>query len=165
MNHNAYEKSLQNRRIRDLIQILPVSQATENSAKNLVLAGLKDHWGFIDNTLNPDLYAILDFYIKKGDDFLVGIYENNVICCGALTQEKENVGRMQRISVDKNFRGKGLASKMVEVLEDRAKSRGLGKIVVETTNNWSDAIELYLKSGYVESHRDPEDIHFFKLLS
>ncbi|WP_371802475.1 GNAT family N-acetyltransferase [Candidatus Lokiarchaeum ossiferum] len=165
MNPNTAKKKCRSQQICDLIQILPVSDTTVNSAKNLVLAGLKEHWGYIDDTLNPDLYAILDHYIGKGDDFLVGIYENEIICCGALILEEYKVGRMQRISVDQNFRGMGLASKIVRSLEKQAKIRGMDRIVVETTNTWSDAIRLYLKNGYTESHRDPEDIHFFKDLS
>ncbi len=164
MNRPNNQSNLKKDPFVDFIQFQPVSKLTVESAKNLVLSGLKEHWGTIDNSLNPDLYAILEHYIAKGDDFIVGVYDKQVICCGALTKESQAVGRMQRISVDINFRGKGLASKIVDFLEKRAHIRGFKIIVVETTKTWDNAIQLYLKNGYKEYNRDEEDVHLEKIL-
>ena len=50
------------------IEIRPFQPENQEDAKNLILAGLGEHWGFIDLTKNPDLDNITATY--KDDTFL-----------------------------------------------------------------------------------------------
>lgn len=95
---------------------------------------------------------------------IVGYNQGNLICTGALIKENRQTGRITRMSVAKEYRGKGFAKTMLAKLEDKAKQAGYSKLVVETNLDWVDAIHLYRGSGYIEDFRDKTSIHIYKRL-
>ena len=44
------------------IKILPFQQDDQEAVKELILAGLVEHWGFLDETKNSDLNDIAKSY-------------------------------------------------------------------------------------------------------
>ncbi|WP_188456307.1 hypothetical protein [Virgibacillus oceani] len=62
-------------------------------AKDLILEGFKERFGFIDHTCNPDLKDIFTYYNREGYAFFVGFHRDQVICTGALTKEHDEAGR------------------------------------------------------------------------
>ncbi len=50
--------------------------------------------------------------------------------------------------VSPNFRGKGIATKILIELEKWAKELSFNKCVLETGKKQPEAIELYMKNGY-----------------
>lgn len=147
------------------IKIISVSKETESQAKKLIVNGLSEYFDYYDESKNPDLNNIVDNYIKQGDIFLVGIYNENVICTGGLIKENNNTGRIVRMSVKNEFRRKGIATKMLKKLELKAIKKEYKKIVLETTKDWSGAISFYKANGYTEYSRDENDVYFKKVLS
>ena len=146
----------------DNLRIIKITGEYEEMARNLVLEGLLERFGFIDHSYNPDLKDILKTYGTDGTLFLIGFIREELICTGALTKEKEDTGRIQRMSVKKKYRRQGVANRMIKELELLAKEMGYKKIVLETNNNWISAIKFYRKNGYVEYHNDGECTHFIK---
>lgn len=60
------------------VNIEELTRDNQDEARSLILAGLADHWGSIDETLNPDLDDMVASYQKgrtvliREDGFLVG---------------------------------------------------------------------------------------------
>lgn len=146
------------------MDIKVITTKEEAVAKEIVLQGLEERFGFLDPTLNPDLNNIITNYLKEGSIFLIGKEENDLVCTGALFKEDNNTGRIQRMSVKSTCRGKGYARKILETLEGYAKEFGYSKLVLETNNDWHSAISLYTSSGYECYENDGECSHFFKVL-
>lgn len=144
--------------------IVELGHGHEKQAQQLVLKGLKEHFGYIDHTLNPDLYPISATYERKGNLFLCGFSLESLVCTGALLQEEEAVARITRMSVEQSFRRKGLGKLMLSELERRAGDMGYSRLVLETNLDWESAIALYKSSGYQEDFRDTERIHMYKNL-
>lgn len=147
------------------IHITTVTEQYEEAARQLILDGLEERFGFLDSSLNPDLAAIIRSYSEDGGVFLVGIYNHAVVCTGALTREQAAVGRIQRMSVKKSCRRAGLAKLMIQALEERARRQGYKEIVLETNNEWHSAIEFYKSKGYQLDCQDKQQSHFLKRLS
>lgn len=141
-----------------------VEMKDTEDAKNIILEGLKERFGFLDHSYNPDLNDILKNYIDNGDTFLVGFMNQTVVCTGALTKETEDIGRIQRMSVKEEFRGKGFARQMLQFLESIAKENGFKKLLLETNKEWASAIELYKSTGYSIYQTDEKSSHFYKLI-
>ena len=87
----------------DNLTIIKITGEYEEMARNLVLEGLLERFGFIDHSYNPDLKDILKTYGTDGNLFLIGFIGEELICTGALTKEKEDTGRIQRMSVKKKI--------------------------------------------------------------
>ncbi|QEE16057.1 hypothetical protein DSAG12_01885 [Promethearchaeum syntrophicum] len=83
------------------LQILQIKKNHENEVRKLIFEGLSERFGFIDDSLNPDLNNIVEFYIEKGDIFIVGRYNEKIICTGAIIKENDHTGRIVRMYVKK----------------------------------------------------------------
>lgn len=146
------------------LQIIPITVQYEEEAKQLILAGLKERFGFLNSSYNLDLLNIIQNYSLGEDVFLIGLQNNIVVCTGALTIENFNTGRIQRMSVKKSYRRAGLAKLMIQALEVSAGKAGYKHVVLETNNDWHSAIEFYKNRGYQLERKDEERSHFLKQL-
>jgi putative acetyltransferase len=80
---------------------------------------------------------------------VVLVYENGVaIACGCFKQFDAGHIELKRMFVTPGFRGKGIASIMVEELENWGKELGYKTIILETGKGQPEAIALYRKLGY-----------------
>jgi GNAT superfamily N-acetyltransferase len=139
--------------------IRPFQAADQEMARRLVLAGLGEHFGFIDETMNPDLDDIQAHYVDPGHHFVLAEVDGQIIGTGALIEEGPQTGRLVRMSVDANYRGRGIGKQMVRYLTDVARERGYTRLLTETNDDWYDAIGLYRACGFeTEGFRDG-DIH------
>lgn len=127
--------------------------------RELVLAGLGDHFGTIDETMNPDLDDIAAAYLAHGHLVVVAESDGQIVGTGTLVTETRWTGRIVRMSVAKRVRGRGIGKQLVRHLLDAARARGFQRVQVETTQEWEDAIALYRACGFqTEGFRDG-DIH------
>ena len=146
-------------------QIRPFAPGDQFAARRLILQGLGERWGWIDETRNPDLGDIAAHYVAPGHYFVVVERDGELIGAGALLAEgaegadRQATGRIVRMSVAREHRGRGLGRALVEHLLDEARRRGYRRVLVETTKEWHDAIRLYERCGFAEYARDDEDVH------
>jgi ribosomal protein S18 acetylase RimI-like enzyme len=141
------------------LTIRPFQPADQEMARRLILAGLGEHFGFVDETMNPDLDDIHAHYVDPGHHFLLAEIDGQIIGTGALIEEAPQTGRLVRMSVDPNYRGRGIGKALVRYLMDVARERGYTRLLTETNDDWYDAIGLYRSCGFeTEGFRDG-DIH------
>ena len=57
------------------------------------------------------------------------------------------------LDVRPGYRRRGVANKLVEVIEDELNKRGCQEIILQTRVNNSDAINLFVKRGYRQTKR------------
>ncbi len=145
------------------VTIRPFRTADQSAARALILDGLGEHWGYIDETINPDLDDIAAAYPSHRADFLVVEDElGALIGTAGLVRDDEETGRIVRMSVDKSSRGRGIGKRLVAELEAIARQRGYYRLVCETTHDWADAIALYKFTGFTELGVWNDDRHFEK---
>lgn len=144
--------------------IRPFVPADQIAARALILTGLGEHWGYIDETLNPDLDGISEAYPPETSYFLVAEEDGALIGAGCLTEDDAETGRLVRMSVASAARGKGIGRRLVAELEAAARARGYTRLVCETTEDWVDATGLYLATGFTEVGIWDGDRHFEKRL-
>jgi ribosomal protein S18 acetylase RimI-like enzyme len=145
--------------------IRPFRPSDQAAARALILTGLGEHWGFIDETLNPDLDDISAAYPPETSLFLVVEDGGALIGAGCLTEEDPQTGRLVRMSVAAAARGRGIGRRLVHELEAEGRRRGYTRLVCETTEDWLDATGLYLATGFTEIGVWDGDRHFEKALS
>ena len=129
------------------------------AARGLVLAGLEEHWGGLDLTMNPDLDDIASAY--AGATFLVAEAGpgDRLVGTGGLVRESENVARIVRMSVAAGARGNGVGSKILYGLLESARGAGYRRLVLETTETWAEAVAFYERRGFREVGRRDGEVH------
>jgi GNAT superfamily N-acetyltransferase len=125
----------------------------QEQARWLILEGLGEHFGYLDETLNPDLDDILHTYLRAGHVFVVACMGRELVGTGALILHGEGISEMVRISTRKTYRRRGIGQAIVTYLVDVARQRGDRRIIVKTNASWHDAIHLYQRLGFVEYER------------
>ncbi len=136
----------------------------QDAARHLILAGLGEHFGWIDETRNPDLDDITANYIARGATFLIAEIDGQLVGTGALIAESADTGRIVRMSVSRLHRRKGIGRALVGQLLDVAKGKGFIQVRVSTDDGWEDAIGLYRHCGFSEYQRGERGVHLLKLM-
>lgn len=141
------------------LEIRPFQPGDQQTAQQLILAGLTEHWGTLDPTLNPDLDDIAASYAHG--TFLVAVLDGEVVGTGAILPENEN-GRIVRMSVAKEKRRQGIANVILNALIQIAQENQYQQILLETTATWQDAVTFYQRSGFTITHHADGDTHFIR---
>ncbi|TMU85028.1 GNAT family N-acetyltransferase [Bacillus sp. BHET2] len=142
--------------------ITPIEKHQSEQAKNVILSGFLERFGFIDHTLNPDILDITLEYDGTQHHFFVGKEKDNIICTGAIRKETEDTYQIVRMSVLSPFRKRGLGRIMLKFLEEKAHTLGARKLNLETNKKWADAIQFYKKNGYIYKEEDEMSCYFEK---
>lgn len=80
---------------------------------------------------------------------VVVAYENNKpVGCGAIREHSPITMEVKRMYTLPEYRGKGIATKILNELETWASELSYQKCVLETGKRQPEAIELYKKNGY-----------------
>jgi ribosomal protein S18 acetylase RimI-like enzyme len=140
-------------------RLRPFSTADQAAVRQLVLAGLQEHFGRLDPNLNPDLDDIAAHYLAAGHQFWVVELDGQIVGCGGLVAEDEQTGRIVRVSVSREQRGRGIGRLVVEKLLALGRQRGYRRLVVETNHDWTAALALYQSCGFATYDRDEESFH------
>lgn len=138
-------------------QFAPADQA---AVRALVLAGLQDHWGTLDPTLNPDLNDLAGWYGPLDGHTIVAEIDGEIVGTGTIHRVDEQTSVLVRMSVARTHRGQGLGKALVRALVETARARGYARLICETTDTWQDAINLYLATGFRIVDRRDGDYHF-----
>jgi|SRR5579871_965700 ribosomal protein S18 acetylase RimI-like enzyme len=139
--------------------IRPFVPPDQQAARVLILRGLGEHFGWIDETCNPDLDDIAATYTGAGHLFLVAERAGTLMGTAALVLADDvRVGRrgqMVRVSVAAEARRMGVGRALVAQLVQAAREHGIERVIVETNADWDDAIGLYQRCGFtIRERRD-----------
>ena len=120
------------------------------------------------NAKNPDFFNLvklldIDLAKRDGEDHVfyaqynklnkinhaLIIYLNNMpVACGAIKKFEPDSMEVKRMFTLPDYRGQGLATRILLELENWAKELGYKKCVLETGKKQPEAIKLYTKNGY-----------------
>jgi putative acetyltransferase len=132
--------------------------ADQAAVKDLILAGLAEHWGRLDPSKNPDLDDIAASY--AGAVFLVARHLDRIIGTGALVPRPDGAGEVVRMSMAADWRHQGIGRMILQVLVDHARQNGFQRIILETTETWQEVIAFYLRFGFRITHYQDGDAYF-----
>ena len=79
---------------------------------------------------------------------LLAYADNHAVGCGAFRSYTVDTVEIKRMYVRPEYRGRGIASLVLNGLEEWARENGFHNCVLETGYNQPEAIALYKKSGY-----------------
>jgi putative acetyltransferase len=124
--------------------IRPFRAEDQFAAKALILVGLVEHWGWLDESLNPDLNDIATSFADGC--FLVGYRGNDILAVGGYHKRADDTIEVVRMSVRGDLRGDGLGTELLNALLAHARAAGYARAILETTSTWKDVIQFYLRS-------------------
>lgn len=100
------------------VQVRNFDPADQAEAAELINSGLGDRYGVQDDSMNPDLYDIQDYY--RDDCFLVAVHDGRIVGTGGLIYEGACFVRIVRMHTSREVRRRGVGSAVLQTLERRA---------------------------------------------
>lgn len=141
----------------DMVTIRPFHRADQDAARDLVLAGLGEHFGCVKPELNPDLDDLWHSFPARGGRFFVAEAEGQIVGCAGLLPEGPETWRIVRVSVAPAYRRTGLGRRLTYHLIAVARDLGAYDLLVETNEDWQAALALYQGCGFaIECYRNGE---------
>lgn len=135
---------------RSAVEVHELRPNLHGAVRALVLAGLEEHWGVVDPTLNGDLE---DPSVAYADGrVLVACDDRRVVGTGTVVPRGGGSAEIVRMSVATEYRGKGVGRRLVEDLVETARTWGMARVVVETSAHWTDVVEFYERCGFTLTH-------------
>jgi putative acetyltransferase len=130
----------------------------QDAVKELILQGLEEHWGWRDQSKNPDLDDISQSY---ADSLVIVATDGpSIVGTGALVPRGDGVGEVVRMSVAADRRRRGIGSAVLAELIAAARRLGYGRLILETTATWADVIAFYQRHGFRFTHEYDGDAYF-----
>jgi GNAT superfamily N-acetyltransferase len=148
--------SLNNDTASELV-ISPFQPLDQAAVKDLILAGMAEHWIILDPARNMDLNNISMSYADAV--FLVARLRGEIVGTGALVPHEAGIAEIVRMSVSANIRRSGIGRQILEHLVQRAKNLGFRRIILETTATWDGAINFYQNYGFRITHYSGDDVY------
>ena len=140
------------------LAIVPFCSQDQRVVKELILEGLKEHWGALDESKNPDLDDIASSYASGV--FLVAWRNGEIVGTGAFRPLPDGTVEVVRMSVQAGLRRRGIGRIILAELCQRAYRKGYKKAVLETTASWQEVIEFYKAFGFEVMHYADGNLHF-----
>lgn len=141
-----------------MLKIFPFQPENQATVKSLILDGLVEHWGYLDESKNPDLDNIALSYAEA--TFLVAWLDDEIIGTGAFIPRSESQVEILRMSVKKELRRHGIGQQILSELCEKARQEGYKEVILETTETWQDVISFYLNYGFEITHYEGGDVYF-----
>lgn len=88
-------------------------------------------------------------YKNNGGNFWLAVDNEKIVGTISLEKIENNIGILKGMYVDKDYRNKGIASNLLNLLFNFAKENNYKKILLDTYEEFKIAIKYYEKIGFV----------------
>jgi len=155
---NGKRKTADLSRAKQRLTIVPFQRENQAAAKALILAGMQEHWGVLDESKNPDLDDIAAAYANGV--FLVAWQNREIVGTGAFRPWSDDTVEIVRMSVKRENRRQGIGREILAALCHAAYQRGYRRAILETTARWHGVIAFYQAFGFEITHYASGDVYF-----
>ena len=146
-------KALSREEIANALRILPYDP--ENTAHKRAFAALNIEWLQRYFTVEPVDWQMFDdpvaTIVAPGGEIVMALIDGVVIGTGALIKRSDEIFELAKMAVSAVYQGKGIGARLVEVLVEKARARGLAKLYLVSSTKLPQAVPLYRKLGFVDT--------------
>jgi GNAT superfamily N-acetyltransferase len=136
----------------DGVAIRAFSTKDQPAVTALILGGLAEHWGEVDESLNPDVHDLASAYANGRTVVAEG--GNRLVGTGTVFPVGNRRAEIRRMSVAPDCRQLGVGRALVAALVDAARDWDIDQVVLETSAHWDGVVAFYLRCGFVLTHHD-----------
>lgn len=146
-----------------MIEIKPLQLHQVAEVKRVILAVCKEIWQVPEEVIRrydamSDIDDVQSHYFDNNDTFLVLSDDGRVVGCGAIRRLNDDICELKRMWFLKDYRGRGLGTKITQMLLDFARITGYKKVRLDTTDEQkqAQALKLYQRLGFyfIERYND-----------
>ena len=104
---------------------------------------------YIATSIEGELNQLRDIFSEaRRNAFWVVAIDGRIVGMFGIESRSEDSTELRRMYLDRSYRGCGIAQRMLQCAETRARELGFSKLVLSTAEVQQAAIAFYRKSGY-----------------
>jgi len=154
-----------------MIEIKPIELDQVEEVQQVIVAVCHEIWQLPEEVIRrydamSDLDNLRSHYFDNNGTFLVLIDEGRVVGSGAIRRLNNDICEVKRMWFLKAYRGRGLGTKMAQMLLDFARKKGYKKVRLDTADEQkqAQAIQLYQRLGFyfIERYNDSSCTRFME---
>lgn len=111
---------------------------------NSIVGGRRNRSGFVPYNLSESIQYVLIAYIN-----------DSAVACGGMKRYSDSDAEIKRVWVEPEFRGKHIASAMMDLIEEKANECGFKRTILQTRESMTAAVGLYERRGYHRTENYP----------
>ena len=115
----------------------------------IIIHDYPDSWKFAFWT-DP----LLDIEISP-TDVLIAYIDGVPVGCAGSRRHSNSEAELKRVWVEPEYRSQHIATNLIGQIEEKARKQGFKRIVLQTREKMSNAVELYRKRGYKQIENYP----------
>jgi N-acetylglutamate synthase-like GNAT family acetyltransferase len=140
------------------ISIVPYNKVYAQSFYDLNNDWISMFWTLEDSDLK-DLLNPESSIISKGGEIFFAISDTEVVGTSAMILWENNIFEMAKMTVAKNFRGRGISKLLLNRCIDFARTKSSSGIFLISNDNLTIARSLYDQFGFKEVSLDSQKYH------
>jgi GNAT superfamily N-acetyltransferase len=119
--------------------------------RELAPAAMREQFeAYISTSIRGELSHMLDIFSEtRRNAFWVVEAEGRIIGMFGIERRDDDSTELRRMYLDRAYRGRGIAQRMLQCAEMRARELGFSKLILSTAEVQKSAIAFYRKSGYM----------------
>jgi putative acetyltransferase len=104
---------------------------------------------YITASINGELSHLRDIFSEaKRNAFWVVAIDEKIVGMFGIESRSDNSTELRRMYLDRSYRGRGIAQRMLQCAEARARVLGFSKLILSTAEVQEAALAFYRKCGY-----------------
>ena len=138
-----------------MIEIKTIKSHQIEEVKRVIIAVCNEIWQLPEEVIKhydamSDLDDVQSHYFDNKGTFLVLIDEERVVGSGAIRRLSDDICELKRMWFLEDYRGRGLGTKMAQMLLDFARITDYKKVRLDTIDEQkqAQALELYQRLGF-----------------
>lgn len=104
----------------------------------------------VDPKYDADLTRLEEVYLGEGSNFWVVEASDGLVGMAAISRVDAATGRLRRMRVTEAWRRKGVAKALLDEALDFCRTRGYGRLILDTTEHQTAAQRLYENAGFLK---------------
>jgi GNAT superfamily N-acetyltransferase len=118
--------------------------------RELAPAGMEELFDrYISMTIDGELNQLLEVFSEtKRNAFWVVLDSNKIVGSFGIESRNDTNTELRRMYLDKDYRGRGIAQRMFDCAQMRARQLGFTKMIVSTAEIQKAADRFYRKNGF-----------------
>ena len=116
---------------------------------------IEESW-LLEESDKFDLLNPKESIIDKGGEIFFALIDGNVIGTVAMIRSADRIYELAKMTVDINYRGNGVANKLMDQCLDYAINNNAQQIYLITNDTMVIAMNLYDKNGFKEVKQDTD---------
>ncbi len=99
--------------------------------------------------------AIGFFHLPHKGTLILARDKNDLVATAGIVQLKKQRGLIKRFYVSANYRGTGMAQKLLQALYEQAMKMNISRLVLDVSKTNHRAIRFYEKHGFIQYTQEP----------